>query len=83
MGIPLTLFVGIYALGVLFILIMAGINIYHIIATGTIDLVSFAVSASIVILMVIIIAFTGIYLSGTDTSQVMYLFGSSTGAPAF
>lgn len=83
MGIPLSLFVGLYAFGVLFILIMAGINVYHIAATGAIDLLSFAVSACLIILMVIVIAFTGIYLAGTDTSQILYIFGNTVGQSAF
>lgn len=83
MGIPLSIFIGIYALGVLFIAIMAGINMYHIVATGTLNLVSFAVSVSLIVLMVVVLVLTGLYLAGIDTSQALYLFNNASSAPLF
>lgn len=73
---PLSIFIIIYALFVLMTFVFALINIYHIVAGGTLNLLSFSVTAVVILLMVGVLASTGVYLSGIDLSQTTILFGA-------
>jgi len=78
LSIPLTLFILIYALFALLTFVFAAINVYHIIVSGTLTLLSFSVAAITVLLMVGVLVTTGIYLSSADLSQNLVLLGTTT-----
>ncbi|MEK7481639.1 MAG: hypothetical protein AAB633_02785 [Patescibacteria group bacterium] len=76
LSLPLSFFVIIYALFALVTLSFAFINIYHIVSTGTLTLLSFSLSAFVVLLMIGIIAVTGIFVGALDLSQGAVIFES-------
>lgn len=76
-SIPLSFIIFLYALFVLLTLIFATINIYHLVSTGMLNLLSFSVSALVVLFMVAVIAITGIYLGTLDTAQAFVLFDTT------
>jgi len=80
-SLPFSFFVILYALFVLVTLSFALINIYHIVATGTLSLLSFFVSALVVLLMLGVIIATSIFLGAIDLSQTFTLFNPSTSVP--
>lgn len=81
-SLSLSLFVIIYALFALITLIFAFINIYHIVSAGTLNLLSFSVSAFAVLLMIAIIALTGMFVSSLDLGQAAVLFENAPTVPA-
>lgn len=81
-SIPLSAFVIIYALFALVTLMFAFINIYHIVSTGTLTVLSFGVSALVVLLMIGIIAMTGIFVSALDLSQGATIFEDALTLPS-
>lgn len=81
-SIPLSLFVIIYALFALVTLIFAFINIYHIVSTGTLTVLSFGISALVVLLMIAIVVITGIFVGALDLSQGSTLFERATILPS-
>lgn len=81
-SIPLSLFVLLYALFALVTLIFAFINIYHIVSTGTLTILSFGISALVVLLMLGIITITGIFIGALDLSQGAALFEGGSLLPS-
>lgn len=81
-SIPLSIFVLLYTLFALVTLIFAFINIYHIVTTGTLTVLSFGISALVVLLMLGIIVITGIFIGALDLSQGATLFESGTLLPS-
>lgn len=77
----LSIFVIIYAIFALITLIFAFINIYHIVNAGVLNMLSFSVSALTVLLMIGIIAITGIFVGGLDLSQGATIFESAPALP--
>lgn len=82
LSLPLSFFVIIYALFALVTLSFAFINIYHIVSTGTLTLLSFSLSAFVVLLMIGIIAVTGIFVGALDLSQGAVIFESASVLPS-
>lgn len=74
LSIPLSLFIIIYALFALITLIFAFINIYHIVSAGALNLLSFSVSAIVVLGMVGIIVLTGMYVGILDVGSAAIFF---------
>lgn len=81
-SIPLSLFVILYALFALVTLMFAFINIYHIVSAGTLTVLSFGISALVVLLMIGIIAITGIFVGALDLSQSAVIFESASVLPS-
>lgn len=81
-SVPLSIFVIIYALFALVTLMFAFINIYHIVSTGTLTVLSFGVSALVVLLMIGIIAITGIFVGALDLSQGAIIFENTAVLPS-
>ena len=80
-SISLSLFVILYAIFVLLTFVFAAINIYHLVSTGMLNLMSFSFSALIVLLMFVVLGVTGIYISTIDTTQAITLFGNLSEIP--
>lgn len=80
-SISLSFLVILYALFVLLTFVFAAINIYHLVSTGMLNLVSFSMSAIVVLLMFAVLGITGIYISTIDTSQALTLFGNTLEIP--
>lgn len=81
-SVPLSIFVIIYALFALITLMFAFINIYHIVSAGTLTVLSFGISALVVLLMIGIIAITGIFVGALDLSQGAVIFEDSLTLPS-
>ncbi|MBI4098454.1 MAG: hypothetical protein HY437_00280 [Candidatus Magasanikbacteria bacterium] len=81
--IPLSLFVILYAIFVVLTLVFAAINIYHLVSTGMLTLLSFSVSGLVILVMFAVIATTGIYMGALDTAQTFTLFDSISVPAAF
>lgn len=81
-SIPISFFVLLYTLFALITLLFAFINIYHIVSTGTLTVLSFGVSALVVLLMIGIIAITGIFVGALDLSQSAVILESASILPS-
>jgi len=77
-SISLSLFAIIYAIATVLIFIFALLNIYHIVATGTLNLTSFSVTALVVLLMICVVVITGIFLGSADLTQNIVLLDNSS-----
>ncbi|OGL88849.1 hypothetical protein A3H75_00980 [Candidatus Uhrbacteria bacterium RIFCSPLOWO2_02_FULL_51_9] len=75
-SISLSFLVLLYVIFVVLTLVFAVINIYHLVSTGMLTLLSFSVSGLVVLLMFALIATTGIYVGTLDTTQTFTLFNS-------
>ncbi len=77
-SLSLSFFVILYAIFVVLTLVFAAINIYHLVSTGMLNLLSFSISGLVALLMFAVIATTGIYVSALDTTQTFTLFDSAS-----
>ena len=82
LSISLSILVLFYILFVIFMALFALLNIYHIVASGTLSLMSFSITGLALLLMVVIVVSTGMYLSATDLSTSITILGTTPTIPS-
>ena len=82
LSISLSILVLFYILFVIFMALFALLNIYHIVASGTLSLMRFSITGLALLLMVVIVVSTGMYLSATDLSTSITILGTTPTIPS-
>ncbi|HBF67313.1 MAG TPA: hypothetical protein DDW36_02710 [Candidatus Magasanikbacteria bacterium] len=79
MSIPLYVLLFVYGVAVIIFIIFFAVNIYHIVATGTFTYAATVITTVVIALSIAVLVLTVILLRDTQWSQMVTLWGSSSG----